>query len=192
LIQKYQGKFFSASMNHSCFDAVAWHGNYVPYKYNLDFFNVINTVSYDHPDPSIYTVLTCQSVETGTAIMDFAIFPPRWTVAQHTFRPPYFHRNTMNEYMGLIYGKYEAKEKGFVPGGSSLHNCMAAHGPEVQVFEKASTAELKPERIADGTLAFMFETNYMMNPTTYALNKLKLDEDYYKCWQDYKKYFNAK
>lgn len=46
------------------------------------------------------------------------VFPPRWTVADHTFRPPYFHRNVMTEFMGLINGTYEAKQGGFVPGGT--------------------------------------------------------------------------
>ena len=190
-------------MDHSCFDVVAWHGNYAPYKYNLKYFAAVNSVSFDHPvrlklkiiiakskDPSIYTVLTCPSATAGTAIMDFAIFPPRWTVANHTFRPPWFHRNTMSEYMGLVTGSYEAKKHGFVPGGSSLHNCMSGHGPELGVFESAAQVALRPERIADNTMAFMFETNFMMNPTNYAMSHLKLDEDYVKCWKGFKKNFN--
>ncbi|KAL9648811.1 hypothetical protein ABK040_003744 [Willaertia magna] len=189
VIQKYQNQFFSANLNYSPYDVVGWHGNYVPYKYDLTLFNVINSVSYDHLDPSIFTVLTCQSLEKGTAILDFVIFPPRWSVQEHTFRPPYYHRNTMNEYMGLIEGKYEAKEDGFIPGGGSLHSCMIPHGPEEKVFEKASNAELKPERIAEGSLAFMFESMLFINPTDYGLNELEIDENYYQCWQGIKKHF---
>lgn len=192
LVHKYQNKLFTAHMIHTVFNVVAWHGNFAPFKYDLKKFNTINTVSYDHPDPCIYTVLTCQTEQPGTAVLDFVIFPPRWTVAEHTFRPPYYHRNTMNEYMGLIYGGYEAKEKGFMPGGSSLHNCMAAHGPESEVTYKSEQAELKPSRIADSSMAFMFESVYMLNPTDYALARLEKDEDYLAHWNDVKRRFNMK
>ena len=127
-----------AFIDHSPLDVVAWHGNYAPYKYDLARFNCINTVSFDHPDPSIYTVLTAPSHVPGTANCDFAIFPPRWMVAEHTFRPPWFHRNLMNEFMGLVFGAYDAKAEGFVPGGASLHNCMAGHGPDAETFERAT------------------------------------------------------
>lgn len=190
LIHKYQGKLFIADMDHSVFDVVAWHGNYAPAKYDLTLYNTVNTVSYDHMDPSIFTVLTCQSSEPGTAVVDFVIFPPRWSVAEGTFKPPYYHRNLMNEFMGLIEGIYEAKEEGFLPGGASLHSCMSAHGPESAVHDKASTAELKPERVAEGSMAFMFESVYMMNPTDWALNKVKVDETYQSCWTSMKKHFN--
>ncbi len=190
LIHKYQGKLFIADMDHSVFDVVAWHGNYAPAKYDLTLYNTVNTVSYDHMDPSIFTVLTCQSSEPGTAVVDFVIFPPRWSVAEGTFKPPYYHRNLMNEFMGLIEGIYEAKEEGFLPGGASLHSCMSAHGPESAVHDKASTAELKPERVAEGSMAFMFESVYMMNPTDWALHKVKVDETYQSCWTSMKKHFN--
>jgi len=170
-------------------DVVAWHGNYAPYKYDLHRFNAINTVSFDHPDPSIFTVLTSPSELTGVANVDFVIFPPRWMVAQHTFRPPYFHRNFMNEYMGLISGEYDAKAEGFLPGGASLHNCMSAHGPDAATFEKASKSKLAPQYI-DDTLAFMFETRYVLRPTALALESEHLQRDYFECWQDLKKHFN--
>ena len=133
IVAKFLGKLWVAEIDHSPLDVVAWHGNYAPYKYDLARFNCINTVSFDHPDPSIYTVLTSPSG------VDFAIFPPRWLVAEHTFRPPWFHRNLMNEFMGLIFGKYDAKAEGFLPGGASLHNCMSGHGPDAETYERAST-----------------------------------------------------
>ncbi|XP_049318616.1 homogentisate 1,2-dioxygenase isoform X5 [Bactrocera dorsalis] len=151
IICKYQGKLFSAKQSHSPFDVVAWHGNYVPFKYDLSKFMVINSASFDHCDPSIFTVLTCPSFRPGTAIADFVIFPPRWAVQEHTFRPPYYHRNCMSEFMGLIFGKYEAKNNGFLPGGATLHSIMTPHGPDYQCFENASRAELIPERVADNT-----------------------------------------
>jgi homogentisate 1,2-dioxygenase len=138
IITKYMGTFHEYSIHHSPFDTVGWSGNYVPYKYDLELYATVGSISYDHPDPSIFTVLTAQTAEPGCAVCDFVIFPPRWLVAEHTFRPPYYHRNTMTEYMGNITGVYDAKEEGFVPGGSSLHSCMAGHGPEAAVFEKAS------------------------------------------------------
>ena len=138
IINKFSGEFFTYQINHSPFDIVAWHGNYAPYKYDLRLFNTVGSISYDHPDPSIFTVLTCQSDDPGQAVCDFVIFPPRWLVAEHTFRPPYFHRNTMSEFMGNLAGVYDAKEYGFIPGASSLHSCMSGHGPEEAVFEKAS------------------------------------------------------
>ncbi|XP_053396198.1 homogentisate 1,2-dioxygenase-like isoform X1 [Mercenaria mercenaria] len=188
VISKFQGHFFQALQDHSPFDVVAWHGNYTPYKYNLKNFMVINAVAFDHADPSIFTVLTCQSTKPGVAIADFVIFPPRWGTADHTFRPPYYHRNCMSEFMGLILGKYEAKESGFLPGGCTLHSIMTPHGPDADCFEKASNEELKPVRVADGTQAFMFESSLSWRVTEWA-NKTKVDEDYYTCWQPLKKHF---
>ena len=188
---KFLGKLWEARYDHSPLDVVAWHGNYVPYKYDLAKFSCINSVTFDHPDPSIYTVLTSPSEIPGTANVDFVIFPPRWMVAEHTFRPPWFHRNFMNEFMGLIFGKYDAKEEGFVPGGASLHNCMSGHGPDADTYAKASTADLKPQFLGD-TLAFMFETRFISRPTKYAMDNAGLQHDYFECWQDLKKNFKAK
>jgi homogentisate 1,2-dioxygenase len=190
LIAKFNGNMFRCDIGHSPLDVVAWTGNSAPYKYDLARFNVINTVSFDHPDPSIFTVLTSPSGTPGVANLDFAIFPPRWMVAENTFRPPYYHRNMMSEFMGLIEGVYDAKEKGFVPGGSSLHNCMSPHGPEADVFEKASNAELTPQRY-ENTLAFMFESRYIFAPTKYALEGKERQANYTDCWRTIKKNFKG-
>lgn len=190
MVSKFQGALFVATQNHSPFDVVAWHGNYAPYKYDLAKFMVINSVSFDHCDPSIFTVLTCPSNKYGTAIADFVIFPPRWSVQENTFRPPYYHRNCMSEFMGLILGRYEAKEGGFLPGGASLHSIMTPHGPDRQCFEGASSATLRPERIADGTQAFMFESSLSMAVTRWGEETCqKLDARYYECWQTLEKKF---
>ncbi|MBV2169359.1 MAG: homogentisate 1,2-dioxygenase [Bdellovibrio sp.] len=189
LIGKFNGELWSAEMANSPLDVVAWHGTYVPFKYDLRKFNTINTVSYDHPDPSIFTVLTSGSDTPGIANVDFAIFPPRWMVAENTFRPPYFHRNFMSEYMGLIYGEYDAKTAGgFVPGGGSLHNIFSAHGPDSETFEKASHDDLKPHKIQN-TMAFMFESRTPYMVTDFALGKGFIQEDYQDCWQGFKKHF---
>ena len=188
-VSKFLGNLWESEYNHSPLNVVAWHGNYAPYKYDLRRFNCINSVTFDHPDPSIYTVLTSPSEIPGTANADFVIFPPRWMVAEHTFRPPWFHRNFMNEFMGLVYGEYDAKAEGFLPGGASLHNCMAGHGPDAATFEKASNAELKPQFLGE-TLAFMFETRFVCRPTKYAVETAELQHEYYECWQDLKKHFN--
>ena len=188
IVAKFLGNLWRASIDHSPLDVVAWHGNYVPYKYDLARFNCINTVSFDHPDPSIYTVLTSPANTHGTANVDFAIFPPRWIVAEHTFRPPWFHRNLMNEFMGLIMGAYDAKAEGFVPGGASLHNCMAGHGPDAETFEKATSAELNPQFLSN-TLAFMFETQLVVRPTRFALETKILQHEYFECWQGLKNRF---
>ena len=189
IIAKFGGNLFAADTPHSPLDVVAWHGNYAPYKYDLSKFNTMNTVSYDHADPSISTVLTSPSEIVGTANADFVIFPPRWMVAENTFRPPYFHRNVMSEFMGLVCGQYDAKAKGFVPGGASLHNCMAGHGPDAATFAAASNAELQPQYLA-ATLAFMFETRFVINPTMFALQTEALQKDYWQCWQDLPKSFS--
>ena len=181
LVFKYQGNLWATELDRSPLDVVGWHGNYVPYKYDLSRLMVINTVSFDHADPSIFTVLTAPSGQPGTANVDFVIFPPRWTVAEHTFRPPWFHRNTMSEFLGLITGTYDGKVGGFSPGSASLHNCMAAHGPDAETFAIASQAELAPHKISD-TMAFMFETKYAVRPTPFALESPQLQADYYKCW----------
>ena len=168
LVAKFGGRLWRAAIDHSPLDVVAWHGNYAPYKYDLARFNTMNTVSFDHPDPSIFTVLTSPSDTPGTSNIDFAIFPPRWMVAEGTFRPPWFHRNVMSEYMGLVRGMYDAKAEGFVPGGGSLHNAMSGHGPDAATFERASRTELVPQKL-DDTLAFMFESRYVLHPTARAL-----------------------
>jgi len=181
LVQKFLGELWATELDHSPLDVVAWHGNNVPYKYDLRRFNTIGTVSFDHPDPSIFTVLTSPSAIHGMANIDFVIFPPRWMVAENTFRPPWFHRNLMNEFMGLIAGAYDAKADGFSPGGASLHNCMSAHGPDHVSTEQAINAELKPHKI-ENTMAFMFETGQVLRPTRQALESPQLQDDYDSCW----------
>ncbi|WP_018971594.1 homogentisate 1,2-dioxygenase [Rudaea cellulosilytica] len=189
LIAKFQGHLWSAKIDHSPLDVVAWHGNYAPYKYDLRRFNTIGSISYDHPDPSIFTVLTSPSDTPGTANMDFVIFPPRWLVAEDTFRPPWFHRNIASEFMGLVHGAYDAKAGGFVPGGASLHNSMSGHGPDAASFDKASAADTtKPDHIVD-TMAFMFETRAVIRPTKQALESAQLQPDYHQCWQGLEKHF---
>lgn len=183
LVTKYSGELWSAPLGHSPLDVVAWHGNYAPYKYDLSLFNTINTVSFDHPDPSIFTVLTSpSSIKEGVANVDFVIFPPRWMVGEHTFRPPYYHRNIMSEYMGLIHGVYDAKPAGgFEPGGGSLHNCMSPHGPEAKAYEAGISETLKPMK-QENTLAFMFESSLIYQPTRFALETEMLQKDYIDCW----------
>ncbi|MGY8999405.1 MAG: homogentisate 1,2-dioxygenase [Rhodospirillales bacterium] len=185
---KMDGNLWSAKIGHSPLDVVAWHGNYAPYKYDLANFNVIGSVSFDHPDPSIYTVLTSPSNSAGTANVDFVIFPPRWIVAENTYRPPWYHRNVMSEFMGLIHGQYDGRKEGFVPGGSSLHNSMSPHGNDAEVYEAASTSELAPHYIKD-TMAFMFETCMIYKPTKFAMETELMQQDYSNCWQGLQKHF---
>ena len=186
IVQKYGGSLWATTQDHSPFDVVAWHGNLAPCRYDLRRFNTMNTVSYDHPDPSIFTVLTSPSDRPGTANCDFVIFPPRWMVAEDTFRPPWFHRNVMSEFMGLVHGAYDAKAGGFAPGGASLHNCMAGHGPDRTSYEGALAAQLKPHRISD-TMAFMFESRFPFRPTRFAMETPLGQLDYDDCWSGFAK-----
>ncbi|HEY7808935.1 MAG TPA: homogentisate 1,2-dioxygenase [Allosphingosinicella sp.] len=186
LVQKYLGKLWTAALDHSPLDVVAWHGNLAPWKYNLSRFNTIGTVSFDHPDPSIFTVLTSPSETAGRANADFVIFPPRWMVAEDTFRPPWFHRNAMSECMGLIAGAYDAKADGFAPGAISLHNLMSGHGPDVASWKAASEAELKPHKI-EGTMAFMVESCWPFRPTAFAMGSDALQKDYDAAWGGFHK-----
>ncbi len=187
LICKYQHQLWYAKGTHSPLNVVGWHGNYAPYRYDLSLFNTMNSVSFDHPDPSIYTVLTSESVIPGVANLDFVIFPPRWLVAEHTFRPPYFHRNYMNELMGLIHGTYDAKKDGFTTGGISIHNCMTPHGPDVASYEQAIQQELRPEY--QDSLALMFETHDPWLITQKAMNVPNRQQDYSNCWRGFKVQF---
>jgi homogentisate 1,2-dioxygenase len=187
VVQKFQGRLWATTFDHSPFDVVAWHGNYAPYKYDLRKFNVLGSISFDHPDPSIFTVLTSPSERAGTANVDFVAFAPRWLVAEHTFRPPWFHRNVMSEFMGLITGEYDAKAEGFLPGGASLHNCMSGHGPDLPSWEKATNAELRPQKVDH--MAFMFETRLVIRPTKWALELPGLQEDYDDVWAMFPKNF---
>ncbi len=186
LVQKYLGSLWTTTLDHSPLDVVAWHGTLAPWKYDLSRFNTIGTVSFDHPDPSIFTVLTSPSDVPGRANADFVIFPPRWMVAEDTFRPPWFHRNVMSECMGLIHGAYDAKAEGFAPGGMSLHNMMSGHGPDVASWKGASEAELKPHRI-EGTMAFMVESCWPFRPTEFALTCEQMQLDYDEAWGGFPK-----
>ena len=191
LVAKFGGNLWRTELTHSPLDVVAWHGNYAPYKYDLRRFNTIGSISYDHPDPSIFLVLQAPSENPLFGNIDFAIFPPRWLAAEHTFRPPWFHRNVASEFMGLIHGVYDAKAAGFVPGGASLHNCMSGHGPDAQTFDKASASDTStPVKVGD-TMAFMFETRTMIRPTPFALNSELLQADYFECWQGLRKHFEG-
>jgi homogentisate 1,2-dioxygenase len=192
LLTKFMGGLWSAPLRHSPLDVVAWHGTNAPYKYDLRRFNTIGSVSYDHPDPSIFLVLQSQSDTPGIDEVDFVIFPPRWLAMTDTFRPPWFHRNVASEFMGLIQGKYDAKESGFVPGGASLHNCMTGHGPDGATFEKASQADTSKPDYIDHTMAFMFETRSVICPTRTALALPQLQEDYQQCWQTLDKRFSTR
>jgi homogentisate 1,2-dioxygenase len=191
LYVKSGGKLYKTEIPQSPLDVVAWHGNYAPCKYDLRRFSPVGSVLFDHPDPSIYTVLTSLSERPGTANVDFVIFPERWLVMEDSFRPPWYHMNVMSEFMGLIYGVYDAKPGGFVPGGMSLHNALIAHGPDAEAFENASKASLKPHKLS-GTMAFMFETRYPLSPTAFASNLRLLDQRYPDCWKGLKKNFDPK
>ena len=189
LIAKFQGHLWRASIGHSPLDVVGWHGNHAPCKYDLRKFNTIGSISYDHPDPSIFLVLTSPSDTPGVGNMDFVIFPPRVLVAQDTFRPPWFHRNIASEFMGLIFGAYDAKAEGFAPGGCSLHNCMTGHGPDAATFEKASQADTRKPDYIDGTMAFMFESRNVIRPTAQALDAAHRQRDYQACWAGLRRNF---
>jgi homogentisate 1,2-dioxygenase len=192
LIAKFGGNLWQAAIGHSPLDVVAWHGNYAPYKYDLRRFNTVGSISYDHPDPSIFLVLQAPSNTPGVDTLDFVIFPPRWLAAENTFRPPWFHRNIASEFMGLVHGAYDAKADGFSPGGASLHNCMSGHGPDTATFAKASAADTTtPHKVRD-TMAFMFESIDVIHPTAQAMSSNTLQRDYAQCWQDLPKPFESK
>ena len=190
LIEKFAGGLWTARIGHSPLDVVAWHGNHAPYRYDLRRFNTIGSVSYDHPDPSIFLVLQSPSDTPGVDTIDFVIFPPRWQVSQDTFRPPWFHRNVASEFMGLITGAYDAKAEGFTPGGASLHNSMSGHGPDAATFEKATRADTSRPVHIGNTMAFMFETRAVIRPTRLALKSPQLQGDYQQVWRDLPKNFS--
>jgi homogentisate 1,2-dioxygenase len=191
LIAKFAGQLWTAPIGHSPLDVVAWHGNYAPYKYDLRRFNALGSISFDHPDPSIFSVLSSVSDTPGVSNLDFVIFPPRILAMRDTFRPPWFHRNVASEFMGLVRGRYDAKAEGFLPGGASLHNCMSGHGPDADTFRRASTADLSQPNVLEDTLAFMFETRALLRPTEHALRSPALQRNYDDCWAGLKKQFSA-
>jgi homogentisate 1,2-dioxygenase len=190
LVNKFAGNLWSAAIGHSPLDVVAWHGNDAPYKYDLRRFNTIGSISYDHPDPSIFLVLQSQSDTAGVDAIDFVIFPPRILAMEHTFRPPWYHRNIASEFMGLITGVYDAKAEGFVAGGASLHNCMTAHGPDAETFAKASAIDTAKPTVIRDTMAFMIETRNLIHPTKFAMEASELQADYFRCWQGLRKHFD--
>jgi homogentisate 1,2-dioxygenase len=192
IICKWDGHLFTATQTHTPFDVVAWQGFYYPYKYDLARFSTIGSISFDHPDPCIFTVLSAPSDHAGTAIADFVIFPPRWLVMEDTFRPPWYHRNNMSEFMGLIFGDYDAKTGGgFEPAGASLHNIMSAHGPDAETHESATNAELKPAKVGEGSMAFMFESCFMIGVTEWGLKQCKKVQENYNdhSWTPLKAHF---
>ena len=187
---KWCGQFHRTAIDHSPLDVVAWHGNYAPWKYDLNHYCPVGAISFDHPDPSIYTVLTAPSGIEGTANIDFVLFTERWMVAEDTFRPPWYHKNVMSELMGNIHGQYDAKLQGFVPGGISLHNMMLPHGPDMEAFDKATTGELQPVKLAD-TMSFMFETRFPQHLTPFAAKDAPLQDGYIECWGSIEKKFDG-
>ena len=187
---KFDGRLFAVETEYSPLDVVGWHGNHVPYKYDLATFNVMGSISFDHPDPSIFTVLTSPSADPGVANIDFVVFKDRWLVGEHTFRPPWYHKNIMSEFMGILYGVYDAKEEGFLPGGMSLHNMYFPHGPDHDAWLKATTSDLAPEKLSD-TMAFMFETRYPLIPTGYAGSIPALQDDYPSVWHSLERHFEG-
>ena len=192
LVAKFMGHLWAAPIGHSPLDVVAWHGNHVPYKYYLARFNAIGSISFDHPDPSIFLVLQSQSDTPGVDAIDFVIFPPRILAMEHTFRPPWFHRNVASEFMGLVRGVYDAKAEGFLPGGASLHNCMTGHGPDAETFAQASSADTSKAHYIRDTLAFMFETRHVIRPTRTALESAQLQAEYFRCWQGLRSHFTGR
>jgi homogentisate 1,2-dioxygenase len=187
---KWCGQFHETDIGHSPLDVVAWHGNYAPYKYDLRSFAAVGSISFDHPDPSIFTVLTAPTAEEGTANIDFVIFPERWLPQEDTFRPPWYHKNIMSELMGNIYGVYDAKPKGFIPGGISLHNCMLPHGPDKNAFDHATTESWEPVKLRH-TMSFMIETRFPQQLTRFAADKAPLQQDYAECWADLERKFDG-
>ena len=190
VVIKWCGQFHETFIDHSPLDIVAWHGNYAPCKYDLRTYAPVGAVLFDHPDTSIFTVLTAPSGQEGTANIDFVLFKDRWLPQENTFRPPWYHKNIMSEFMGNIHGQYDAKPKGFVPGGMSLHNMMLPHGPDYNAFEKASNEPMVPVKLAE-TMAFMFETRFPQHLTPSAVNEAPLQDDYVDCWDDLKKKFDG-
>ncbi|WP_370326447.1 homogentisate 1,2-dioxygenase [Euzebya sp.] len=191
LVVKFDGRLFSCPLDHSPLDVVGWHGNHVPYVYDLSTFNVIGSISFDHPDPSIFTVLTSPSPDPGVANVDVVVFTDRWLVGEHTFRPPWYHSNTMSEFMGIVHGVYDAKEEGFSPGGMSLHNQLFPHGPDHDAWLKATSSDLEPQKLSD-TLSFMFETRYPLVPTAYASSIPQLQDDYPTVWHGLERHFERR
>lgn len=187
---KWCGQFHETAINQSPLDVVAWHGNYAPMKYDLRTYCPVGAVLFDHPDPSIFTVLTAPSGVPGTANIDFVLFRDRWMVAENTFRPPWYHKNIMSELMGNIHGIYDAKEQGFVPGGISLHNMMLPHGPDRDAFEKASNANLGPSKL-ENTMSFMFETRFPQHLTAFAGQEAPMQDNYIDCWETLDKKFDG-
>jgi homogentisate 1,2-dioxygenase len=188
LVQKFQGRLWSAAIDHSPLDVVAWHGTHLPCKYDLARFNTMGTVSFDHPDPSIFTVLTSPSGSPGVANIDFVIFPPRWLVGENTFRPPWYHRNVMSEFMGLVLGQYDTRAEGFLPGGATLHNAFTPHGADGDTYEKHAHAALTPAKL-EHTMTFMFETCHVLRTTPFALQAPELQQDYWRVWQGIQRHF---
>jgi len=190
LVAKFQGALWSAAIDHSPLDVVAWHGNCTPYKYDLRRYNALGSTSFDHPDPSIFVVLQSASNTPGVDMLDFVVFPPRILAMEHTFRPPWFHRNVASEFMGLIHGTYDAKSEGFAPGGASLHNSMSGHGPDAETYARASAADTSEPQYVRDTMAFMFETRHVLHPTRAALALPTLQQDYWRCWQGLRRNFD--
>jgi homogentisate 1,2-dioxygenase len=190
LVAKFHGALWAAAIDHSPLDVVAWHGNCAPYKYDLRRFNAMGSTSFDHPDPSIFLVLQSVSDTPGVDTLDFVVFPPRILAMEHTFRPPWFHRNVASEFMGLVHGAYDAKAEGFLPGGASLHNCMSGHGPDAETFARASAADTSQPAYIRDTMAFMFETRAIIHPTRAALASAQLQPEYWRCWQQLTRHFD--
>ncbi|GLI78307.1 hypothetical protein PoHVEF18_006618 [Penicillium ochrochloron] len=159
IIAKFAGQVHRTVHRGSIFNVAGWSGTYYPFKYDLGKFNTIGSVSYDHTDPSIFTVLTAPSSVPGEAVVDVAVFGPRWLVMEKSYRPPYFHRNTMSEFAFVIKGGFDVTPlPPQLEGLFLLSNTMCAHGADPESWKQATEKELVPEKIPPGNLGMMFES----------------------------------
>jgi homogentisate 1,2-dioxygenase len=182
VLVKHGGQLFRATIDHVPYDVVAWHGNHVPCKYDLAHFNAMGSVSFDHPDPSILTVLTCPLDDHGNNMADVLVFSGRWEVAEHTFRPPYYHRNVATEFSYIV--ALPEPYSGFEKGAYFLSPSMTPHGISGRAHRQALEADDAPRRLPDGSIWVMFETALGLRLTPWAMASGNRDDAYHELWTD--------
>lgn len=149
LVAKLGGALHAAPLDHTPFDVAGWFGNHVPYVYDLADFSPVGNTLLDHGDPSIYCVLSAPN-------LDLIVFPPRWDATAHTFRPPYFHRNTIAEINGIL--RDDEHHAPFVPGCVFITPPLTPHGVGGRTVERERARDDDaPYRVHD-SLWFQLES----------------------------------
>lgn len=194
MTHKFGGALSEATQDHSPFDVVGWHGAYLPLAYRFSAFSPVSNTAFDHTDPSAFTVLSAALDEEGANALDLVVFPARWDPTEHTFKPPYFHRNVTTEINGII--EDPSLNAPFTTGMVFVTPSMTPHGVRAGAVErflaKSDEAADRPTKSSSKSLWFQFETALHFHRTEWAKRTDLAKEDWPDVWGEYGVHFDPR